>query len=49
LRNVIKLKEPRGDDEIVVKVVRHKVKPKMEVKYVPRAERTYLRKPKTGA
>lgn len=49
LRGVIKAEEPRGDDEIVVKIVRHKVKPKIEVKFVPRPERTYLRKPKTEA
>ena len=49
LRGVIKAKEPRGEDELVVKIVRHKAKPKMEVKYVPRETRTYLRKPKEKA
>ena len=38
LRGAIKKTEPRGDDEIVVKVVRHKVKPKMEVQFVPRSK-----------
>ncbi len=45
LRGVINSKEPGGDDEFVV----NKVKPKMEVKYVPREPRKYLRdsRPKT--
>lgn len=49
LRGVIKKTEPRGEDEIVVKVVRHKIKPKMEVKYVPREPRNFLTKPKAKA
>lgn len=38
LRGVIKKTKPRGDDEITVKVVRHEVKPKMEVRFVPRTK-----------
>jgi len=46
LRGVIKSDDPRGDDELVIKIVRHKVKPKMKVQYVPRSQ---LRRPKEKA
>lgn len=52
LRGIISKEEPRGEDRIVAGVFRRKVKPKVEVQYVPRKERLFLRdsrKPKKEA
>lgn len=44
LLGYIKKTEPRGEDEITVRITRIKVKPKMEAQYVPGAKLRRLKK-----